>query len=197
MELPGALLNQSLKINYEIHLKLFIFPERKLSGSNIKKFLVFSWKRFFLHFREWNYRSPKKLFIFQEMELSGCNIKKFSYIFSKNVFLIFQEIGLSGPPKSCPYISGGAILSPSSKKWEKPTPKNISYISEKCNPLAPKTKDFCIFCQTKVFLHFRKWKFQAPKKVFLIFWETELSHISANETFWARKNQKITPITQK
>ena len=123
MELPGALLNQSLKINYEIHLKLFIFPERKLSGSNIKKFLVFSWKRFFLHFREWNYRSPKKLFIFQEMELSGCNIKKFSYIFSKNVFLIFQEIGLSGPPQKLSLYFRWCNFKPKLEKMRKTHPE--------------------------------------------------------------------------
>ena len=68
----------------------------ELSGSNIKKFLIFSQKKAFLIFRETE--TPKKFLIFQEMELSyisrSGNPKK---------FLIFQEMELS-------YISGNGTF---------------------------------------------------------------------------------------
>ena len=57
----------------------------ELSGSNIKKFFLFSQKKAFLIFRETE--TTKKLFIFQETELSyisgNGNPKK---------LLIFQEV---------------------------------------------------------------------------------------------------------
>ena len=76
------------------------FWEMKLSGSKVKKFLMFSQKKGFPLFREtktqkkfltfqiteFSYisgnRNPKKLFIFQEMERSSRKRKK---------LLIFQE----------------------------------------------------------------------------------------------------------
>ena len=44
-----------------------IFQKMELSGSNIKKFLIFSQKKTFLVFRETE--TPKKVFVFQETEL--------------------------------------------------------------------------------------------------------------------------------
>ena len=44
-----------------------IFQEMERSGSNIKKFLIFSQKKTFLVFRETE--TPKKVFVFQETEL--------------------------------------------------------------------------------------------------------------------------------
>ena len=66
-------------------LCFLIFREMELSGSNIKKFFLFSQKKAFLIFRETE--TTKKLFIFQETELSyisgNGNPKK---------LLIFQEV---------------------------------------------------------------------------------------------------------
>ena len=51
----------------------------------------------------------------------------------------------------------------------------------------PKIKKFPIFSQKKDFLIF--WERETPKKL-LIFMETELSYISGNRTFRARKKKK-------
>ena len=94
----------------------------ELSGSNIKKFLIFSQKKAFHIFRE--IETPKKIiyvsgngtslyfrkiFIFQEVtflaqiiKLSGSNIKKFLIFSQKKVFLIFQETDSPPPPPPPP-----------------------------------------------------------------------------------------------
>ena len=76
----------------------------ELSGSNIKKFLIFSQKKAFLIF--WETKILKKFVIFQEMELSyisgngNGNPKK---------LLIFLEMSVSPPPHPTP--SSAHILS--------------------------------------------------------------------------------------
>ena len=77
----------------------------ELSGSNIKKILIFSRKEAFLILQEM--KTPKKVFIFQETELSyisgNGNPKK---------LLIFQEVTFQA------------------QKIKKTHPERVSYISE-------------------------------------------------------------------
>ena len=115
------------------------------------------------------------------MELSGSSIKKFP---------IFSYILGSRNPEKIPYISGNGnpkkLLIFREMELFSPTSKNrkflqkISHAQGKWNFLILILKNFLYFLKRKLFSYFRKRK--TPKK-FLIFQETELSHISGKETF--------------
>ena len=85
---------------YSSKIKKFpTFREMELSGSNVKKFLIFSQKNAFLIFKEseLSYISgngnPKKLLIFQEVTVHARKMKRTTI----KKFLIFQEKELSNP----------------------------------------------------------------------------------------------------
>ena len=67
----------------------------ELSCLKIKKFLIFSRKKFFLYFGKWNFSvlasnfSRKKISYFFPKKTTKTHSEKISYIFSKRLFLIF------------------------------------------------------------------------------------------------------------
>ena len=77
-----------------------IFPEMELSGSNIKKFLIFSQKKAFLIFLK--KKTPKKSLIFREKELSYISGSNFPS--SKNL--------KQKTKKEHPYISRNRTFQP-------------------------------------------------------------------------------------
>ena len=112
-------------------LNFFIFKKIKVSGSNIKKVVIFSQKGAFLIFKETE--TLKKLFAFQKCELSyilgNGNLKKILLFqevtfqaqkMKKNPtlkkFLIFQEMGISSHKlKKISYISERNLQTPKQK----------------------------------------------------------------------------------
>ena len=82
MELPCALLSPSSKKMLKIHLEKFlIFQGMECSGSNIKKFLIFSQKKAFLIFRE----------VERSYIPGNGNTEKILYISGNGTFLYFRR----------------------------------------------------------------------------------------------------------
>ena len=95
VKIPAVLFKPKLEKSKKF-LYFLIFQKIKLSGSNIKKFLIFSQKKAILIFQETE--TPKKFLKFQEMELSYISR---TYISGSNFLrkptIIFWEIKPSGP----------------------------------------------------------------------------------------------------
>ena len=148
--------------------KFLVFQEMELSGSNIKRFLIFSQKKAFLIFRE------MKLFIFQETKT-----RKSSLYFRKGNFVAFQKTKI---PKKCfifqetelSYISGKRKLSNifSGKGYSEPWHiQNIYFriFNPATSCLNPQffslknatLKIFLLIWETEFFIYFRKWNFLA------------------------------------
>ena len=89
------------------HLKKFlIFPEKELSSSNNKKILIYSQRKPFFYFRQWNGTIQ---FSAQAPKIKELDPRKIYYtsgnINSKKFVVLSQK-------ERCPYISGNGTLPP-------------------------------------------------------------------------------------
>ena len=115
-------------------LNFFIFKKIKVSGSNIKKVVIFSQKGAFLIFKETE--TLKKLFAFQKCELSyilgNGNLKK---------LLLFQEVTFQARKMRKTHFEKSFIF-PEMKLSSQKHKKLLTFQEELPKPQKPKLKSY-------------------------------------------------------